>query len=60
MKCPKCGKEIDCVNVYTEVKQRCIIEGYKIVMYGEEDKLDFPSGIECPECKEDITGYIEF
>jgi len=60
MKCPKCKKEIERVNVYSECRQTAWLKGNKIDTYDSvEEVLDTTTGIECPECGEDIKKYIK-
>jgi len=59
MKCPECKKEIDHVRVYSECLQIGALEGNKITDYGLVEEILETQGIECPECNEDITKYVE-
>lgn len=62
MKCPKCTKEIPFVRVYSECWQAGYLEGNKIKEYAPVEQghvLPDISGIECPECGEDISKVIE-
>lgn len=58
MKCPKCGKEITTVNVYSECWQKSTLDGNKIISYGSVEVLE-TTEIECPECHEDIRDSVE-
>ena len=61
MKCPKCKKEIETVNVISECWQKGNVEGNKIIDSGSiEEKLDVVK-IEHRDndCWADITDIIE-
>ena len=58
MKCPKCNKEIEQVNVYSECWQKSTLDGNKINYYGSVEVLETIE-IECPECHADIRDYVE-
>ena len=61
MKCPKCKKEIDYVNVYSECVQHGELEGNNIKEYGAVDEILETLDIECPECTasiKDVVGEI--
>lgn len=58
MKCPKCGKEIDHVKIYEEQRFYGALEGDEVVDYEFECVIDGFTGIECPECAEDISDYV--
>lgn len=66
MKCPKCKKEIDHVDIISDYGSSSVgyLKGNKIVEYeivktetGEElSELTF---IHCPECSKDISDSVE-
>ena len=65
MKCPKCNKEIDFVDVSSEYGSQCTgyLRGNKIIEYetvkketGEE--LSEQTFIHYPECGEDISDIV--
>lgn len=59
MKCPKCEKKIDFVNVYSQCKQEGELQGNKIVDYSEVKDVLETLGIECPYCGEEIQNHIQ-
>ena len=59
MKCPKCNKEIEYVNVISKCWQKAQLEGNKITNYGSVEEVSDTQFIECPECLEKITKYIK-
>lgn len=60
MKCKGCGREISRVRVYSECWQYGFLEGKKLIEYGSiEGMSDFSSGVECPECHEDLMDDVE-
>lgn len=60
MKCPKCEKEIEEVNVISSCWQKATLRGNKIDEYGSvEDILDTIK-IECPECLENISKFVRY
>jgi len=60
MKCPKCKKEINQVNIVNECWQKAgINKKGKIVDYGSIEEILEPVKIECPECFDDISQYID-
>ena len=58
MKCPKCKKEIEYVNVISTCWQKAELKGNEIVDYGEVKDIEKLLFIECPECQAKITKYI--
>jgi len=61
MKCPKCGKEISWVRVYSECWQAGTLVGRTIAGYGPvhpENVGNDICGIGCPECGEDISESV--
>ncbi len=58
MICPKCGKEINHVKVYSEAVQNGILEGNRIISY-DEPMVFGASDIECPECGNRLIGIEE-
>jgi hypothetical protein len=61
MKCPKCKKEIEEVNVIGECWQVATLEeGTNIIEeYGEVEDILKTIRIECPECQKDITKHVK-
>jgi DNA-directed RNA polymerase subunit RPC12/RpoP len=59
MKCPRCGKQIEFVNVYSPCVQRGTLKGKTIVDYTDTEVLQDTTGIECPECCEDIREFVK-
>jgi len=59
MKCPKCKKEIDEVNVISECWQKAEIDKGKVFNYGSIEEILETKKVECPECYEDISNYVE-
>jgi len=59
MKCPKCKKEINNVNVIYKCWQKAELLGNKIINYGREieETLEITK-IECPKCHKDISNYV--
>jgi len=66
MRCPKCNKEIDHVDITSDYGSSSVgyLKGNKIVEYemikrrmGEE--FSEIVSIECPECSEDISDSVE-
>lgn len=58
MKCPKCKKEIDRVWIISECHQQGLLEGNEVVEYIDL-AVEGTLYIQCPECQEKITRYIE-
>lgn len=60
MQCPFCKKEIGTVRVISEVWQRAILKGKKIVDYEEQQPIDDSiKKIECPECYRNLEMIID-
>jgi hypothetical protein len=60
MKCPKCGKEISHVHVYSECRQTGLLNGNQISSYGSVENIgDENTSVECPECLVDIKDFIK-
>lgn len=60
MQCPKCGKTIFHVNVYSEYYQKGHLAGDSNVIGGYSDgEVLEVEDIECPECYEAIADFIE-
>ena len=59
MKCPKCKKEIEYVNVISKCWQKAQLENNKIIDYGSVQEVLDVQFIECPECLEKITEHIK-
>lgn len=60
--CPKCGKEVEYLHVYTEVRQKFYPDtqtewGYD-GDYTDTSHMDEPHDIECPECCESVFNEI--
>lgn len=58
MKCPKCGKEISFVGVYSHCIQKGTLNGNKIVDYESPEVTDTIT-VNCPECDANIIGFVE-
>ncbi len=59
MKCPKCGKELKYVNVYSMCKQKANLQDGKIVEYGKVECDYDVQKIECPHCYESLLDDVE-
>jgi DNA-directed RNA polymerase subunit RPC12/RpoP len=59
MECPKCKKEINHVNVFSQCWQRADLEGNQIVEYGIVEDVLETQGIECPLCGGDVSEFIK-
>ena len=58
MICPKCKKEITCVNVISKAWQIGTLKGNDIADYGPVEEIEETIAVECPECSEDIQQFI--
>ena len=63
MKCPKCKKELEYVNVLSRCWQKGYLKETKDDFIGEIDDYVFmeiteTTDLECPECFEYITKFI--
>ena len=59
--CPECGKELDQVNAYGEMKQKVEIdETGQCVSYGDIEAVDGATiEYECPHCATNISHLIK-
>lgn len=58
MKCPKCNKEIDHVDVFAVCYQKGHLIGNEITGYSSLN-IESTQNINCPECHEDISTAIK-
>ncbi len=57
-KCPKCGAEINHVEVYSRFFQKATLRGNETVDYTSPDFIE-TDYINCPQCGEEITSEIK-
>ncbi len=59
MKCPKCKKGLENVNVYSEALQIAELNDNSIISYGSVEEIFETLRIECPFCGKEITKLIK-
>jgi len=58
MKCPRCGKEINKVEIIVQTRLVGKLRGNRIVEQEPLGDVDDSREIKCPECNQEITRFI--
>ena len=58
-RCPDCKEELDYVDVFADCHRRGHLREDKIIFYTEVDNISETVELECPKCRNDLSGIIK-
>lgn len=59
MKCPRCGKKINKVEIIVQTRLEGKLRGNRIIEQEPLGDVEDSREIKCPECNQEITLFIE-